>query len=471
MVFNRLLDFVKLLTQNKKSKKKRNVSFQNIPFGQFFLLLLFIVVISILIYIQIILDSDKIYANIFIDGYHVGGLERSEALKLIKENMDTSYLEDYLALYTAESEYELYFRDIDYLPDYDNAINLAYKIGRNGSNIQRLCEIWNVYRTGLQITPTMCYNVEKVASLLHNICNEINKKAINAEIKVNKGIITISPHVVGRILDVNSTLNRIKTALVNKQWNDVELCVLEITPDVTTEMVENITYKLAEFSTAFNPNNEARTHNIRNACKKIDQSLLLPQQEFSMDKALGDRTVQNGYKQAKVIVNNEYVDGLGGGICQVTSTVYNTVLLSGLEVLERRNHTLPASYIGVGRDATISQGYIDLKFKNTSEYSVLIEAKTVENKIVVVLWGLEPKEQTRFKIRTKIVQTIEPEGIEIVIDPSLKEGEAEVLREAKPGYKVEVYRDRLDKFGNIIETEKISVDSYLPQKMKIRAGE
>jgi len=99
----------------------------------------------------------------------------------------------------------------------------------------------------------------------------------------------------------------------------------------------------------------------------------------------------------------------------VTSTVYNTVLLSGLEVLERRNHTLPASYIGVGRDATISQGYIDLKFKNTSEYSVLIEAKTVENKIVVVLWGLEPKEQTRFKIRTKIVQTIEPEGIEIVL--------------------------------------------------------
>ena len=237
----------------------------------------------------------------------------------------------------------------------------------------------------------MCYNVEKVASLLHNICNEINKKAINAEIKVNKGIITISPHVVGRILDVNSTLNRIKTALVNKQWNDVELCVLEITPDVTTEMVENITYKLAEFSTTFNPNNEARTHNIRNACKKIDQSLLLPQQEFSMDKALGDRTVQNGYKQAKVIVNNEYVDGLGGGICQVTSTVYNTVLLSGLEVLERRNHTLPASYIGVGRDATISQGDIDLKFKNTSEYSVLIEAKTVENKIVVVLWDLSPR--------------------------------------------------------------------------------
>ena len=112
MVFNRLSDFVKLLTQNKKSKKKRNVSFQNIPFGQFFLLLLFIVVISILIYIQIILDSDKIYANIFIDGYHVGGLERSEALKLIKENMDTSYLEDYLALYTAESEYELYFRTL-----------------------------------------------------------------------------------------------------------------------------------------------------------------------------------------------------------------------------------------------------------------------------------------------------------------------------------------------------------------------
>ena len=95
-----------------------------------------------------------------------------------------------------------------------------------------------------------------------------------------------------------------------------------------------------------------------------------------MDKTLGARTEQNGYRIAKVIVNNELVDGLGGGICQVTSTLYNSVLLSGLEVLERRNHTLPPSYIEPGRDATISQGYIDFRFRNNTDYAILIEAKT-----------------------------------------------------------------------------------------------
>ncbi|HZK28527.1 MAG TPA: VanW family protein, partial [Thermoclostridium sp.] len=329
---------------------------------------------------------------------------------------------------------------------------------------------WNVYRDELQITPAMCYNIEKVTSIIQRISNEASIKEKNAKITINDGLIELNPHINGYALDVDLCINRIENALVNRQWNDIELCVVKTAPQVTSQLVENIGYKLGGFETTFNINNEARVHNIKNACNRINQSLLLPQQEFSMDKALGDRTEKNGYKQARVIINNEYVDGLGGGICQVTSTVYNTVLLSGLVVLERRNHTLPASYIDVGRDATISQGYIDLRFKNTSDYSVLIEAKTKEDKLSVVFWGIEPVEKTSFMIRTKIIQVIEAQGVEAVVDPLLKAGEIEVLRQAKPGYKVEVYRDTLDKSGKVIETEKISVDSYLPQKMKIKTG-
>lgn len=448
----------------------KNQSFQNTSFWKILLLVLFIILIMVFIYIQAILNSDKIYPHVFIDGFDVGGLNCNEATKLIHENMDNSYLDDYLTLYTTKSQYKLYFKDIDYSPDYENAILYAYTVGRSGNNIQRLCEIWNVYRDELQITPAMCYNIEKVTSIICHISNEANIKEKNAKITINDGLIELNPHVDGYMLDMDLSINRIENALVNRQWNDIELCVVKTAPQVTSQLVENIGYKLGGFETTFNINNEARVHNIKNACNRINQSLLLPQQEFSMDKALGDRTEKNGYKQARVIINNEYVDGLGGGICQVTSTVYNTVLLSGLEVLERRNHTLPASYIDVGRDATISQGYIDLRFKNTSDYSVLIEAKTKEDKLSVVFWGIEPVEKTSFMIRTKIIQVIEAQGVEAVVDPLLKAGEIEVLRQAKPGYKVEVYRDTLDKSGKVIETEKISVDSYLPQKMKIKTG-
>jgi len=263
---------------------------------------------------------------------------------------------------------------------------------------------------------------------------------------------------------------RIDNFLVNMVWDKVELYYEEILPDITTQMVERITYKLGEFETSFNPANEPRVHNIKTACSKINQKLLLAGEEFSMDMALGDRTERNGYKTAKVIVNNELVDGLGGGICQVASTIYNTVLLSGLEVLERRNHTLPLSYIEMGRDATISQGYIDFRFRNNTGYAILIEAKTAANRVIVTIWGCEPEIKTFIRIRTRIVEKIEPEGIEKITDPSLKPGETVVIREAKPGYKVEVYRDVMDMSGKLIKTDLISVDTYYPQKKKIRTG-
>lgn len=124
----------------------------------------------------------------------------------------------------------------------------------------------------------------------------------------------------------------------------------------------------------------------------------------------------------------------------------------------------------MGRDATISQGYIDFRFKNNSGYTVLIEAKTVGNKVIVTIWGREPKEKTTTRIRTKIIEVIEANGVEEIVDPSLKPGETVVIQEAKPGYKVEVYKDILDLSGNVIKTEKISVDTYQPQRKKVRVG-
>lgn len=464
MVFRRVGDLKKNLV------RKKNTGAKSPNLWLFWGLLLLLAVLSVFLHLQYVLNLDTIYPNIYIDGIDVGGLHCKEALALLKENIDTSYLSDYFILSVPQKQYRIYFSDIDYKPDYDKAVELAYSIGRTGNAFQRLSEIAKVLRKPLSITPKMCYNIGKMERILESISRETFKEPQNARIEIFNGKVEIQPHASGFFADIDKNLMRIDNFLVNMVWDKVELYYEEILPDITTQMVERITYKLGEFETSFNPANEPRVHNIKTACSKINQKLLLAGEEFSMDMALGDRTERNGYKTAKVIVNNELVDGLGGGICQVASTIYNTVLLSGLEVLERRNHTLPLSYIEMGRDATISQGYIDFRFRNNTGYAILIEAKTAANRVIVTIWGCEPEIKTFIRIRTRIVEKIEPEGIEKITDPSLKPGETVVIREAKPGYKVEVYRDVMDMSGKLIKTDLISVDTYYPQKKKIRTG-
>ncbi|MDD4295960.1 MAG: VanW family protein [Ruminiclostridium sp.] len=419
-------------------------------------------------YTRSVLDTDTVYPGIYIDDINVGGLTRREALELLNANYTGTRLTDGIMILTPTNKYRLPFDDIKYSPDYGKAIDKAFMTARYGNIVERLLTIRRLRKHSLQIYPEMCYNKEKLAEIIRSISIDTDRKPKNADIKVSDGKIKITPHKSGFLLDQKLSLKRIKRSLDNRIAEDIELFVVEILPDITTQMVDRISYKMGRFSTSFNAYNEGRAHNIKAASDKINQSLLFPGESFSMDKVLGERTEKNGYKQAKVIVNNELVDGLGGGICQVTSTLYNSVLLSGLEVLERRNHTLPLTYIDMGRDATITQGYIDFRFTNNSGYAVIIESRVIGNQVSVTIWGIEPTVKTKKMIRTKIIEIIQAEGVLEEVDNTLKPGEIIVVHEAKPGFKVEVYLDTKDMTGNVIKTEKISVDYYIPQKKKIK---
>jgi len=423
--------------------------------------------VSVFAHLKLLLKTDIIYPGVTIDEVYVGGRTPNDALNLLRENYKKAVTKTAIILIGPENQYRLPLKDIAYGPDYVNAVDAAYRQGREGNIIERLRSIGRLKSKGLHIKTEICYNIEKVGNILDSIIKDIEIKPKDAGIKIEKGNIKIAPHRNGLLADRELTLYKINKSLENGTLDDVVISAESVMPDITTEMVKDISFKLGEYHTAYNPENESRTHNIKMACEKISQKLLLPGQVFSMDKMLGERTEKNGYRTAKVIVGNELVDGLGGGICQVTSTVYNAVLLSGLEVVERRNHSIPLSYIEMGRDATISYGYIDFKFKNNSAYSVFIEAEASGGRVYVSIWGKRPDVLYTVKIRTKIIETIEPEGVETKKDETLLPGEIKVVKEAVPGYIVEVYRDTYDTNGKLAKTEKISVDRYQPQKKVI----
>jgi vancomycin resistance protein YoaR len=211
-----------------------------------------------------------------------------------------------------------------------------------------------------------------------------------------------------------------------------------------------------------------RTENVRIAANAINGILLMPGDVFSMNKALGPRVESKGYKEAPVIINGTVVPGLAGGICQVTTTVYNAALLYDLEIVERRQHGLAVSYVGAGRDATISGDAIDFKFRNTNQSPIYISAVMGKSTLSVNLYGYDEHPGRSVKIASEITERIKPDT-EYINDSTLEVGKT--VTEEKPitGLKSKTYK-KIYQDGKLISTQLISQDYYKAAKGKIRVG-
>ncbi|CAG7633735.1 hypothetical protein PAESOLCIP111_03495 [Paenibacillus solanacearum] len=241
-----------------------------------------------------------------------------------------------------------------------------------------------------------------------------------------------------------------------------------IEPQLTVQMLQaqGIVRKISEFSTFYPPSpsssisSEGRVHNVQSTAASIQDVLLKPGDVFDYAPYVEKTEKTCGYKEAPVIINGKLVPGIGGGICQVSSTLYNAVLRAGLEIVERRNHSLPVSYVPLGQDATFASGYINFKFRNNTQHYLLIRTATDARGMSVKLFGQTPPDIT-YEVESKTVQTLQPPA-KYVLNPALPAGKKEVISKGKPGYIVETYRIKKQN-GVVVSTEKISRDTYSAQ--------
>ncbi|WP_248929461.1 VanW family protein [Paenibacillus hamazuiensis] len=251
----------------------------------------------------------------------------------------------------------------------------------------------------------------------------------------------------------------------------VKVPVIAVSPEVTLQKLkaEKIERKLAEFTTVYPllNNSEGRIHNVRSTAASIHDVVLQPDEIFDYGKFIQLTEAKYGYKDAPVILNGKLVPGIGGGICQVSSTLYNAVLRSGLKIVERRNHSLPVSYVPLGQDATFASGYINFKFRNTTGAHLLIRTSTTDSQVTVKLFGSAPENIT-YDVESKTIETLEP-PVKYVHNPQLPRGKTELLSKGKPGYKVETYRiKKVD--GRIVGRELVSKDTYSAQPTLVAAN-
>ena len=305
---------------------------------------------------------------------------------------------------------------------------------------------------------------------MEDIKNEIDQKEVNASAIFQNGKVIFNEEVIGKNVDIDKNLNMIENILLEKNFSPIELIVEDIYPRVRYSDISVISKVISVFSTSFNPQKVDRSYNIKLACDRINNIILLPGDTFSMDKALGPRTISNGYRNAPVIVKGKILEGVGGGVCQVTTTLYVAVLKSKLEVVERKPHSMPLSYVEPGQDATISEGYIDFKFKNNKDYPILISAQVSGGNIIIRIVGIEEETNQTVRLKSVVVKKLNPEKEIVVFDENVPVGEVVVEKAAVTGQKVVVYRETYDQNNKLIEREKISEDTYLPVRGIIRVN-
>lgn len=309
--------------------------------------------------------------------------------------------------------------------------------------------------------------------VIDDLYNELNTQAVDASFKLDAGIITVQPHKVGRIVDKSVLAAAVNESMVKEDLK-ISFPVKTIQPSITYETAISRLFKddLATFYTHFSTSTAAdknRGENIRLAASKIDGKILLPGEIFSFNETVGPRTEQGGYKTAHVYVAGKIVDGIGGGICQVSTTLYNSVLLSDLEIIERRNHTFTVGYVPYGRDATVSYGDVDFKFRNNTRWPIKINAVvTAKNNIYFTLKGTQESPGKVVELTSKTLKTIDF-NTKYIDDPTLPEGKTEVKQKGMKGYVIETYKT-IKQDGKLVSQVKLHTSTYKPLDEEVLRG-
>lgn len=416
--------------------------------------------------------KQTIYAGIYLDGAYVGGLTKDEAMEKYAEY--TEGIEDLkLTFTTAAGEYSVALSDIDFKFSVEGAVEEALNYGRQGNILARYKAIKGLEKENFVLVPEKSFDKKKLKKKLEEEAEVLIQEPKNATITKEDDKFVIHDGEVGQELLIDETVQLVEERL-KEEWEqrDVKIAaaVNEQEPEYTAEDFSMIDSELGHFETEYNQGNADRSQNLKTGAEKINGTVLFPGDQFSVYKTVAPFTEENGYRNAGQYVNNELVDGLGGGICQVSTTLYNAVLFAELEVDERYPHSLTVSYVKLSRDAAIAGDYMDFKFTNSTEYPIYIEGHAGDGKISFSVYGHETRPDNRtIEFETKVVSENEPGDPEEIEDDTMEEGEEETEQEGHMGYDTELYK-KIYIDGELQETVRVNTSHYMAQKAKVRIG-
>ena len=413
------------------------------------------------------MSGGRMPESIWIGELYVGGRTRSEAVELL-EWLHESLPNREIVLNAAGTDLRVKGADLGVGVDMEEAERLIDRIVHSQTLIGRAIDSFKAAPADAQVPVPLVYSEPALQALSERLAAAIDKPPVNARYDIV--LQRFVPERMGARVDRDALVDAILEGFELAQPGAVQVPVTISSPQVTLELLSRlgIAECIASFKTEFDTRDRPRSSNIARAAGLIDGAIIMPSEGFSFNDRVGPRTREAGFEEAREIVDSEYVIGIGGGVCQVSSTLYNAAILAGFEIVERRPHSRVSGYIQAGRDATVYYPTIDLRFRNRLEAPVMLSLQVEGNKLYAAVVG-DPRARRLVEVTTRTVSTLAPKT-DHILDATLPSGKEVVEQEPETGLIVETLRKVFARDGVQVSEEVLSRDVYPPVNRVLRVG-
>lgn len=416
--------------------------------------------------------SDEIARGVYIGEVDVSGMTKAEAVQAVNTYVSEK-VEEKLTLLIADQELEVSRGDLGITWNNQDVVDEALGLGKSGNLIKRYKALKDLEFDNKVYDITYTSDEEAVESVVTEECSKYNQEAKNAGLKKTESGFEVIPGEQGIVVDERAAVDEIKDFVQNhySEKNAKITIPTKISePKGTKEELARVKDKLGSFSTSYKTSGASRSMNVKTGADHINGTVVYPGETFSTYDAVKPFTQSNGYAMAGSYLNGKVVDSIGGGICQVSSTLYNAVLMSELEVVERNQHSMMVGYVQPSADAAISESAgKDFQFKNNTDAPIYIEAYTTsDKKIVFTIYGEETRPSNRTVKYTNKVLESTPAVTQLVADGGQGIG-YRMVESGHNGCKAELYKEvYVD--GVLQSSEKINKSNYKTSNRMVYYG-
>lgn len=434
---------------------------KQIWYGLLAIILLFLVTLSNGIEVN---AATTIHNGIYIDGIDMSGKTVAEANSIIEENVEA--VKNAQITLSSPTGYDIKVTPAELGMKWNNPyiVDEAATVGVSGNVVARFKQEKDLERDHLDYNLEISYSRDKIVNVLNENIEYISREAEDFELNRDGGEFIVKQGQSGVEVDIESSASAIIYYLKNG-WNRKDVKI-DLIANVDEALGSNsdltaITDIIGSYTTTYKTSSAARCKNVENGCNKIAGATVFPGETYSVLEHVVPFTAENGYELAGSYMNGLVVDTYGGGICQVTSTLYNALLLAEIQINERHNHSMIVDYTSPSGDAAIAESSgKDLKFTNNKDFPIYIEGYTTEDKTITFnIYGVETRPENReILFKSEVTERNVPETENIVQDGSKPVGYLS-LTSAHTGIKAKYIKEvRVD--GVLESSEDINKSSY-----------
>ncbi|MDR1065842.1 MAG: VanW family protein [Clostridiales bacterium] len=418
-------------------------------------------------------EKDVIYDNILINGVNVGGMSKDDAEARLELLDAETISKNSIIIKGGGKRLNIDYKDISTSFDYKSAVNEAFEYARKGSLKERYRMITNLVSSPKNITYSPIYSadIDGTRERLEEFCAQLRAEPKNASMRRIDGRFVIDPSQPGEKANVEAAYDMVVKLMQEGDSGEIDIPMIPVEPSINDDDFLPARSLIGSASTYISGSlQNPRNINIATACLKINDAVIAPGEVFSTNAAFGAMNYENGYRLAPVIVSGKLIDDYGGGVCQVSSTLYQALVYAELDIVERQNHSLKVGYADYGYDATLAGDYIDLKFRNDTDYPAFVESYVKDSKVVVNIYGNERHDPSRrIALSNEFISSVSPSEPKIIEDDTLPEGERVVVEAPKTGYKYALKKTIYEN-SVLIGVETVNVSAYKAINGEIRVG-